>query len=158
VNAIAIYVGTFLEPPTAQRQARADELRGQIEHENAARPVGRGDTTGSAGAAPPDGATIYAGACALCHERTGQGFSAHGIHLALSKVLNLPDPRNLIHIVLDGIEAPARAPAAFMPGFANAMTDEQVAALAAYLRANFTDQPAWSEVDDHVRKARRGSG
>jgi mono/diheme cytochrome c family protein len=158
VKAIAAYVGTLLEPATAQRQARVDELRGQIEHENAARPGSSADTTGSASPARPDGATIYAGACALCHERTGQRFSAHGIHLGLSKVLHLPDPRNLIHIVLDGIEPPARSPAATMPGFSDAMTDEQVAALVTYLRAHFTDQPTWNDVDDYVRRARRVKG
>jgi mono/diheme cytochrome c family protein len=158
VKAIAAYVGTLLVPATTGRQAATGERRTQIEHENAARPLVTTGTTGSANPPPPDGATIYAGACALCHESTGQRFSAHGIPLALSKVLNLPDARNLVHVVLQGIEAPIRSPAATMPGFAEAMTDEQVVALVSYLRANFTDQPAWSDVENHVRTARRTGG
>ena len=50
---------------------------------------------------------------------------------------------------------PPRLPAApIMPGFANAMNDEQVAALAQYLRAHFTDKGPWTDVDDALRKAR----
>jgi mono/diheme cytochrome c family protein len=109
--------------------------------------------TGSTGQS--DGAAIYAGACALCHEPTGQSFSAHGIHLALSKLVTMPDPRNLIHVVLDGIDAPADAPAAAMPGFAAALTDQQVAELVRYLRRTFSNQPEWKDVDDLVRKTRQ---
>jgi mono/diheme cytochrome c family protein len=155
VKAIAAYVGTILEPATAERQARANELQARVDNDNAtAAPAGDG-TTGSGSPAGPDGAVVYAGACAFCHERAGQGFSAHGIHLALSKVVALPDPRNLIHVILDGIEPPPRAPAAFMPGFGEALTNAQVAALVAYLRANFSNQPAWSDVEEQVRKIRQ---
>ena len=82
---------------------------------------------------------------ALRHEPTGQRFSAHGLHPALSKLVTMPDPRNLIHVIMDGIEPPAGTPAALMPGFADALTDRQVVALAKYLRATFSDQPAWRE-------------
>jgi nicotinate dehydrogenase subunit B len=66
----------------------------------------------------------------------------------------MPDPRNLIHIILEGIEPPAGAPAALMPGFGAAFTDEQLAALITFVRANFSDQPAWNGVQDQVRKVR----
>jgi mono/diheme cytochrome c family protein len=107
-----------------------------------------------------DGAIIYAGACAGCHEATGQRFSAHGIHLASSKVITMPDPRNLAHVILEGIRPPLTSPAAEMPGFADALTDRQVAALMTYLRGTFSDQPAWNAVEDrvrHVRTAPNGS-
>jgi mono/diheme cytochrome c family protein len=42
-----------------------------------------------------------------------------------------------------------------MPGFAGAYTDSQVAALAAYLRATYTDRPAWKDVERDVRKQRQ---
>jgi mono/diheme cytochrome c family protein len=69
-----------------------------------------------------------------------------------------PDPRNLIHLVLSGIEPPAGTPAALMPGFADAMTDKQVTALVTYMRATFSDQPPWRNVEDRVRAARAPKG
>jgi hypothetical protein len=42
-----------------------------------------------------------------------------------------------------------------MPGFGAVFTNEQIATLAAFLRARFSDQPAWSGVQDQVRKLRR---
>jgi nicotinate dehydrogenase subunit B len=90
----------------------------------------------------------------MCHESTGLRFSAKGIPLAVSKVIALPDPRNLIHVVLEGIPAPPQSPAASMPGFASAMTDTQVVALVRYLRSSFSNQPPWKDVETHVRKER----
>jgi mono/diheme cytochrome c family protein len=70
----------------------------------------------------------------------------------------MPDPRNLIHVVRDGIEPPVGAPAALMPGFADALTDQQIATLVNYLRSNFTDRPAWNDVEGAVRKIRQAEG
>ena len=44
-----------------------------------------------------------------------------------------------------------------MPGFAGALTDQQVIALMTYLRSNFTDKPAWTGVDEAVRSAKDGA-
>lgn len=157
VKAIAAYVGTTLEPATAERRTKAEALLARIERESTPA-VQSGNTSGTAGSARADGAAIYAGACVLCHEPTGQRFSAHGIHLALSKVVRMPDARNLIHVILDGIEAPAGAPAAAMPGFAGALTDQQVATLVRYLRRTFSNQPEWSDVENQIRKTRADKG
>ena len=67
----------------------------------------------------------------------------------------MPDARNLIHVILEGIEAPAGAPAATMPGFAGALTDQQVVALVRYLRSTFSNQPEWTDVESQIRKTRR---
>ena len=66
----------------------------------------------------------------------------------------MPDPRNLAHVILEGIGAPLASSAAEMPGFADALTDRQIATLMTYLRGTFSDQPAWSAVEDTVRHAR----
>jgi anthranilate phosphoribosyltransferase len=42
-----------------------------------------------------------------------------------------------------------------MPGFADSMTDEQIAALLTYLRARFSNQPPWTDIAETVRNARR---
>ena len=41
-----------------------------------------------------------------------------------------------------------------MPGFANSMSDDQVATLLNYLRSRFSAQPAWNGVEQIVRDAR----
>jgi mono/diheme cytochrome c family protein len=103
------------------------------------------------------GRIIYAGACASCHEASGQRFSARGIGLASSKVITMPDARNLAHVILEGIPAPQASPAAMMPGFADALTDTQVVALMNYLREAFSDRPAWRDLESTIRQARRSS-
>jgi mono/diheme cytochrome c family protein len=143
VKAIAAYVGAHVGPPTAGREEK-------IGQQSASRALSGREAVTSA-----DGAVIYAGACAQCHETTGQRFSAHGIHLASSKVITMPDARNLAHVILGGIEAPQASPAAQMPGFADALSDGQVAALMHYLRRSFSDKPDWSDVESKVGEVRR---
>jgi mono/diheme cytochrome c family protein len=146
VKAIAAYIGAMLGPATASRRQAAGAAKAQ------ATPRPASPAAGSA-----DGAVIYAGACALCHEPTGQAFSAHGINLASSKVVAMADARNLTHVILEGIDPPKASPAALMPGFGAAFTDRQIAELMAYLRSNFSDQPAWSGLEDTVRAARQAA-
>jgi mono/diheme cytochrome c family protein len=154
-KAIAGYVERVLVPATAGRRQHADELLARIKSDDGAAAAAPSGTVGAApGAASNDEASVYAGACAICHEPSGQGFSAHGIPLSLSKVVALPDPSNLIHLILEGIEPPVGAPFAFMPGFDGALTDEQIARLAEFLRRTYSDQPAWKDIAKHVRKVR----
>jgi mono/diheme cytochrome c family protein len=150
VKAIAAYVARIVGPPTAGRKEKVGPPLARPEPQSGSRALGDRDAITTA-----DGAIIYAGGCASCHEATGQSFSARGIHLASSKVVTMPDARNLAHVILEGIAAPEASPAATMPGFADAFTDAQVAALMTYLRGAFSDRPAWSNVEDTVRQVRR---
>jgi mono/diheme cytochrome c family protein len=152
VKAIAAYVGAIVGPPTADRRERARMPAAQDAPQSASRAL-RGQTRDGA-----DGAIIYAGACATCHEATGQRFSAHGIHLASSKVIAMPDPRNLAHVILEGIRPPLASPSAEMPGFADALSNRQVAALMSYLRSTFSDHPPWEAVEEQVRTVRSSHG
>ena len=102
VKAIAAYIGAMLGPATASRQQAASAAKADPRR-HSGRP--RGCSHRSA-----DGAVIYAGACALCHEPTGQRFSARGIHLASSKVVAMADARNLAHVILEGIDPPKPLP------------------------------------------------
>src|SRR5262245_2099799 len=144
VRAIAAYVGAILAPPTADRRERLGHPQAQGEPRSASRAIDGAD-----------GALLYAGACAHCHESTGQLFSARGIPLAASKVVSMPDPRNLAHVILDGIKPPLGAPFALMPGFADALTDQQVAALMGYVRGTFSDKPTWGSLEEAIGMARR---
>jgi mono/diheme cytochrome c family protein len=108
--------------------------------------VGRG------GASNGPIAAIDAGACAVCHD-TGRGVS-----LELSTSVNAPDPRNLLHLLLDGVKPLAAAPGVFMPGYADTLTDEQIVALAAYLRERYSRRPAWPDLQATLETLRRQRG
>jgi mono/diheme cytochrome c family protein len=102
-----------------------------------------------------DGATVFAGACAGCHGAAPASPSAAPVALALTTSINAPDPRNAIHIVLEGLWPEPGAKGALMPGFAGELTDRQVIALVDYLRARFTDRPAWTDVPERVKEIRQ---
>jgi mono/diheme cytochrome c family protein len=73
----------------------------------------------------------------------------------LSSALSLPDPGNLLRVILQGIAPPDGERGPFMPGFYGAFNDEQVAAVVSYLRATYTDRPQWQDVEREVRKVRQ---
>ncbi|MBV9076485.1 MAG: c-type cytochrome, partial [Methylobacteriaceae bacterium] len=95
------------------------------------------------------GARLYEGACAVCHE-PGRGPVLWGVKpsLALATALQLDRPDNLIRVILAGIAEPASPDLGFMPGFARALDDRQVAALAAHLRERFAPgRPPWRDLE-----------
>src|SRR5260370_377170 len=104
--------------------------------------------------ANPAGASIYAAACAACHE-TGRPLPYGGVNLGLSTAISGPDPRNLANIVLSGVRAVEGERSPIMPGFAASMNETQIAALLNYLRARFGNQPAWTGVEKTIADARR---
>ncbi|PTQ07478.1 cytochrome C [Sphingomonas oleivorans] len=103
----------------------------------------------------PEGATLFAGACAGCHgpgaPMMGQGRPS----LGLVSNLRDDDPTSAIQAILQGIEPPIGGRGPKMPGFADSLTDGQVAAVIAYARARYTDRPDWSKLEQTVRKARK---
>jgi mono/diheme cytochrome c family protein len=99
-----------------------------------------------------DGEQIFAGACAGCHRLDGTA----PVALALGTAVNLPDPRNLIHVILDGIMPQEGERGPMMPGFGDVFTDPQVVALVAYVRANFTARPAWPDAARYLLQVRGG--
>jgi mono/diheme cytochrome c family protein len=107
-------------------------------------------------ASPPDseGAKIYAGACAGCHD-SGRPPPYGGIHLGLSTAISAGDPRNLANIVLSGVAPIEGERSPIMPGFAASMNDREVAALLGYLRSRFSRQAAWSDLEKTIAEARR---
>jgi mono/diheme cytochrome c family protein len=105
-------------------------------------------------AASTDGAQIFAGACASCHASPAAATSTPPAPLGLTTTLNAPDPRNTIHVVLNGLWPEPGESGASMPGFAAGLTDKQVVTLVDYLRARFTDQPAWRDVPEQVAAIR----
>ncbi len=102
----------------------------------------------------PDG-RLYAVACASCHYNSGRAPLAARPDLALNSALSLPDPSNLIQIVLHGVGAHEGIPGIVMPGFANALSDADIARIAAYLRRTRTTLPPWPDLDTKIAALRR---
>jgi mono/diheme cytochrome c family protein len=102
----------------------------------------------------PAGASIYAAACATCHD-TDRPPPYGGVNLGLTTAISAPDPRNAANIVLSGIRPVEGERSPIMPGFASSMTDQQIAALLNHLRARFSNQPPWTNLEKAVQDARR---
>ena len=43
-----------------------------------------------------------------------------------------------------------------MPAFGTMFTDQQIGLLAGYVRARYTNQPQWTNVQEEISKARQG--
>jgi len=157
IRAIATYIASVMGEPSAERQQRGEwataRARGGETSATQAATVG-----GAPDAKAQLGGMIYGAACAVCHasaERPAGAPSGEALHLALSTSVALPGPANLIRIILQGMAPPDGERGSTMPGFAGALTDDQVAGLVTYLRATYTDRPAWPNVDREVREARQ---
>ena len=115
----------------------------------------KGPDTANAGPSPASahGEALYAGACADCHDR---GRAAEGGALPLREAIAvaLPTPKNLIHIVQDGITPREDRAQPWMPAFRGAFTDEELGDLLAYART-LGGKSAWKDVPDQVRAAQR---
>jgi len=143
VRAIAIYMADVFGPPPPDRKRQGEAELAQAD-----------SAPTVAAQAEPQGAAIYAAACATCHE-SGRPPPYGGINLGLSTAISGPDPRNLANIVLSGVRPVEGERSPIMPGFASSMSDAQIAALLNYLRSRFSHQPAWTGVQQTVEDSRR---
>ncbi|MCC4310128.1 c-type cytochrome [Alcanivorax marinus] len=105
------------------------------------------------------GARLYVSACAACHyNATPDSLTATRPDLGINSATRLDDPANLIHVMLDGIPADEGSHGVVMPAFRSALDDQQIAAIAAYLRATRTDLPAWPDLPARVGELRAHAG
>ncbi|PQO24842.1 hypothetical protein C2I36_00505 [Rhodobacteraceae bacterium WD3A24] len=98
------------------------------------------------------GAEVFEDVCVNCHRA-----ASDTVPLGLTTTVNMPDPRNVIHIVLDGIEAPAGSPNKSMRAFATSVNDEELADLLVFMRAQFTERAPWSDIEAAIAEV-RGDG
>jgi mono/diheme cytochrome c family protein len=151
VHAIATYMAGVFGAPTAERIQHGEAVLAQTKAPAVSDPAATA-TPGSG--AHAEGASIYAAACATCHE-TGRALPYGGVNLGLSTAISSPDPRNAVNIVLSGVRPVEGERSPIMPGFAASMDDDQIVALLQFLRGRFGNQPAWTGVEKAVADARR---
>lgn len=156
VTAIAVYVASVMGEPSKVRRQQGEGLI------RAAKSFGTGrqsQSGGSQGVPTPSidtpGAMIYAAACASCHE-SGRSVPYGGIDLSLSPLLSTESPRNFLNVVLAGLVAADGRRGPIMPGFAATLTDQQVVALAGYMRSQFSTKPVWSDITGQLSEVRSG--
>ncbi len=135
VHAIAVYIAALMPPARPAAPPRPA-------------PVSTSDSTTGA---------IFAGACGACHASDAPMTRDGAPSLALSTAVNAKTPRNVIAIILHGLPWRDGHAGPYMPGFADALTNAQIAALAAYVRAQYTDRPPWPHLAQAVRAARQAT-
>ena len=152
VTALATYIASFAlgssANQTAEARAVVEKTTYRVTTAQALEQKGPA-TTGEA---------VFAAACASCHFEGGNQPFYRPVPLALSSAVNAPSPRNLINIVMDGIQPPPGAHERWMPPFGAALTDQQIALLANYVRSHFSSKPAWPDINRMVEEIRKGSG
>jgi mono/diheme cytochrome c family protein len=103
------------------------------------------------------GLALFAGACGGCHAADAPMTQGGAPELSLSTAVHAPSPQGVIQVILQGIPWREGKSAPYMPSFASALTDAQVAELAGYLRATYSDKPAWSDLPAEVARVRGAS-
>jgi mono/diheme cytochrome c family protein len=103
----------------------------------------------------PEVIAIFTGACANCHDDRNDVGPSKAVSLSLSSALRQAGSANTVRVILQGIQPLAGTPGAYMPAFDNMLTDQQIASLAQYVRARYTNQPQWTDVLQEISEARQ---
>lgn len=85
-----------------------------------------------------DGLRLYTETCSACHQPNGEGIVGAFPPLVGSEIVTDPDPDILIQIILSGYDA--RPEFGAMPGFADLLTDEEIAAIANHERTSWGNE------------------
>jgi nicotinate dehydrogenase subunit B len=151
VHAIAVYIASLMPPGRAPPGGIPSDGMLQTDATGPATPK-------SPSVADMDVKPIFDGACGGCHAADAPMTHGGAPSLALSTAINAPTSRGVVEVILRGLPWREGHAGPYMPAFAAALTDAQVAALTAYLRARYTNRPAWQDVDETVHAARRQEG
>ncbi|MBN3852055.1 cytochrome c [Paraburkholderia sp. Ac-20340] len=102
------------------------------------------------------GERLYLDNCSACHFVHGNGAPRVFPRLDGASIVNASSPDALLHVMLAGAKTPstAKAPSVLpMPGFAARLNDDEVAALATFVRSGWSNRAAAVDAGE-VRKVR----
>ena len=106
-----------------------------------------------------NGRTLFAAACAACHQATGRGLGGLAPPLVDSEWV-LGSPERNVRIVLHGLRGPitvlGRVHTGDMPAFGAALSDEQISSILTYVRREW-EHTADPIDPEHVAKIRAAS-
>lgn len=143
IRAMATYLTSFNEPVTELESAQRARQVVLSAQQSASGLLGQGQR-------------LFDGACASCHH-DGDGPRLLGVNLplALNSKLHSERPDNLIHLILNGVRAPAGTDIGFMAPFRDSLDDTQMETLLTYLRSRYAPgEPAWREIAQTVARLR----
>jgi len=90
-----------------------------------------------------NGAQLYDAHCASCHQVSGEGSFDGGLPpLFHNTATGRADTANLVLVILDGIRWQTGDSGVHMPGFAHALSDQQIATLGNYLTLRYGNPAA----------------
>ena len=142
VRAIAHYVASLSAQTQTQTQPAV-----QTQSESASPVTLRGLENGQ---------RLFDGACAVCHAATG-GVGNFGVRplMSLNTSVSEATPDNLLHVIQNGIDAPATDELGYMPGFKDSFDDRQIADLARFIRARYAPgEAAWTGLEQASARIR----
>lgn len=149
LRSIAVYLRSV--PPVAGGQTRPRDQWGQpaddVKNLRGTRVTG------------VDGAQLFLGNCASCHNWTGQGVGGSAPlaypSLIHNSVVGSADGSNLAMVILHGVNRRTKDADVMMPAFGDELTDDQIAALTNYVTKHFGDPKAAVTVDDVAKLRQR---
>jgi len=134
-DAIAEYLLSLEQPPT-------------VKETTAPTPVDPASTA--------QGALLFSSACAGCHGRAAPMREIDGRPpLGSTSALHAARSRNFLKTVLEGLPATPGSPGPQMPGFAASLDNQQLAALAVYLRQQARPDQPWADLSSTIEALRQ---
>lgn len=97
------------------------------------------------------GKAIFAGACAGCHDWTGESPVMSYATFTGSRSINDPSARNIAQTIIWGVTRQGPGGPVTMPAFGQAYSDEEIAAVANYVTARFGAAPSAITADEVAR-------
>jgi mono/diheme cytochrome c family protein len=94
------------------------------------------------------GLALFEGACASCHQWNGSGRETPYASLQGTRSVNDPSAKNVTQVILEGAKMRVGDSDVFMPAFADAYSNAEVAALANYVVAHFGGKHGSVTADD----------
>ncbi|WP_205194810.1 cytochrome c [Burkholderia sp. Ax-1719] len=102
------------------------------------------------------GAQLYSANCASCHQSHGDGTADHAFPaLTHNSVLGHDNADNLVMVMLGGLHIETQGSERQMPGFADDLNDEQIAALATFVMKQYGN-PDVTVSAERVAQLRKG--
>lgn len=107
------------------------------------------------GAVASSGQRLFAGACASCHQWDGAGRQTAQAALLGTRGVNDLNGENVTQVILDGIDMQVAGSEIFMPKFADAYSDTEIAQLVNYVVAQFGNKTAKVTPADVARRRKQ---
>lgn len=112
-----------------------------------------GATPAASAAGLAAGQKVYLANCAQCHQDNGRGIPGAVANLAGNAAIKAQNPNDVIVAVLQGLQGPGGGYGQ-MPGFAGALSDQDVANVANYIRTTWQNQAPANVTPAMVASAR----